>query len=189
MQTLRAIGAWFLKHKERIGLVAIGHTTKRIEEYLFDWLLYGVVVTYTTATWGTLWGSLYGFLIMAPLSAVVCYAYLLFYDWAKRDWFGFEFLKETRDEMEHGGWFARTMQRIAKWGDVPAFFALSAYGDPFLVVVYLRKGAHMYTGLSRRDWALFFGAVLFSNAYWTLRWTVIIELVRYLLSYFGLFGF
>jgi hypothetical protein len=166
---------WFASHKERIGIVAIGHAAKHVEELLLDWLLYGAVVATCTARWGPLWGSLAGFSVMAPLSALVCLAYIRFYDWAKKDWFGFEALKEFRDETER----ARPLiARLMRLGNIPAFLALSVYGDPFMVTVYLRTGAEKYNGLLTRDWAVFWASVLVSNGYWTVRWMLIVELAR-----------
>ena len=182
---LGGITRWFLHHKERIGIVAIGLTAKRIEEGIFDWLLYGFVVATCTTILGPLWGSLAGFAVMAPLSALVCFSYIRFYDWAKKDWLGFETLKELRDETWHTGLFVNLVRRIARLGDVPAFLALSLYGDPFMVTVYLRRGARQYNSLSRRDWVVFWTSVLVSNGYWTLRWTVIVEVARFLWSIFA----
>jgi hypothetical protein len=171
--------AWVKRHRHRIGLIAVGHTAKRIEEYLFDWLIYGIVVLWATSRWGAWHGSFVAFGIMAPISALFCWFYIIFYDWAKKDWFGFELLKELKEE-ERSGRGGRLLQKILKLGDIPAFFALSIYQDPFMTTVYLRKKGHGHAGLSRRDWNFFWSSVFVSNAYWTLRWIVIIELVRLL---------
>lgn len=168
-----SIHSWVLRHKQRIGLVLIGHTAKRVEEYLFDWLLYGIVVGWSMYTWGSFYGSFVAFFIMAPLSAIMCYGYIRFYDWAKKDWLGFETIEELREQEAAHGWFMRNLVRIAKRGDWAMFIALSIYGDPFMTTVYFRRGAHKYNGLSKRDWRIFWGSVLFSNAYWTLRWALI----------------
>lgn len=178
--TEHPISQWFLRHKERIGLIAIGHTGKKIEEFLFDWLLYGVVVTQCTILWGPVWGSLATFLIMMPVSAAACYAYIRFYDWAKKDWLGLETLEELREKETQHHWLVRHVVRTAKLGDVPMFFVLSFWGDPFLTTVYFRRGAHLYNGLSARDWKIFWASVVVSNAYWTLRWTVIVVVALYL---------
>ena len=170
---------WFNRHKNKIGLVAIGHTAKRIEEYLFDWLLYGIVVLWCINTWGSFWGSIVAFFIMAPVSALFCWIYILFYDWAKKDWFGFETLKELK-ETETTGLFGRIFKRMLHWGNIPMFLVLSIYTDPFMVTVYFRNKAHEHRGLTRRDWKIFWASVVVSNAYWTLRWTVIFEVVRVL---------
>lgn len=168
---------WALHHKQRIGIVLIGHTAKRIEEYLFDWLLYGIVVGWSMYTFGSLYGSIVAFLVMTPLSAIMCYGYIRFYDWAKRDWLGFETIEELREKEASHGLFMRTLLKIARKGDFAMFIALSIYGDPFMTTVYFRRGSHKYNGLSRRDWKIFWSSVVVSNAYWTLRWAIIFLLL------------
>lgn len=56
-------------------------------------------------------------------------------------------------------------------GDIPAFFALCVWGDPFKVTIYMRKTDSKYRGLRLRDWFIFWAAVLVSNGFWTLSWT------------------
>jgi hypothetical protein len=174
--SVRKVARWLSDNKKRFGILAVGHTAKRIEEILLDWLLYGAVVITCTANWGPLWGSLAGFAIMAPVSAILSLGYIRLYDWAQTDWFGLEFLKGLRDETSRTSLLAR----VVRSGNVPAFFALSLYGDPFLTTIYLREGAGKYTNLAGRDWFLFWSSVIVSNAYWTLRWTAIAELARFL---------
>lgn len=179
LNPLVPIVAWIRRHKHRIGLVAISHTAKQIEEYLFDWVLYGSVVAWSTTTWGAWHGAIIAFFIMAILSAFSCWIYLLFYDWAKVDCFGFELLKDLKEEEGSSG-AGRLLQKILKLGDIPAFFALSIHTDPFMVTVYLRKREHAHKGLTPRDWKIFWASVLFSNAYWTFSWTVVIEVIRFI---------
>ena len=164
---------------QQIRLIAIGHTAKRIEEYLFDWILYGSVVVFCTTKWGVYEGTFIAFMVMMPLSAIVCLLYLSFYMWAKTDWLGLEALKSMREADEQGGFVARLAYRIARHGSIPAFFALSIYGDPFMTTVYLRRGAKTYGKLEARDRNIFWSSVIVSNAYWTLRWTILIELALY----------
>jgi len=176
---------WFARHKHKIGLIVVGHTAKRIEEYLFDWLLYGAIVLWSTTTYGTVRGSLLAFAIMTPVSALMCWAYIRVYDWAGKDWFGFEMLKDLRDEERQEGWLGRALRTVLSWGDIPAFIALSIHDDPFMVTVYLRKKENKHQGLTSRDWKIFWLAVIFSNGYWTLRWAVIFELFRFLFGTFA----
>jgi len=95
---------------------------------------------------------------------------------------GIEALKELREDAASGGRVRAVINRIIRLGDVPAFIALSLFGDPFMTTLYLRKGTVMYNGLGRRDWLIFSASILLSNAYWTLRWTLIVEALRYLLN-------
>lgn len=156
--------------------MALGHTVKKLEELLFDWLIYGAVAAWATASFGAMQGSLVTFAIMAPVSAVVCFAYLKFYDWSKQDWFGFEVAKELRDSIDGEGFWKRLLRRVLRLGTIPAYIAMSVWFDPFMTMVYLRKGSAQYNGLSRNERLLFLGSVLISNGYWTLRWTAIVWL-------------
>ncbi len=173
------ISGWLVRHRQRIGIIMIGHIVNRIDIFLFDHVLYGMVIAFTTTYWGPYWGSIGGLAIMLPLSTLLCYAYIRFYDWAKQDWLGLEALKTLRDDTTSGGPIRRMVTRVARLGDIPAFIVMSIYTDPFVVTMYMRKEAGKYDGLTRRDWRIFWASMLLSNAYWTLRWTVIIEAVRY----------
>lgn len=57
---------------------------------------------------------------------------------------------------------------------------LSLHFDPFVTVVYLRDGSPGRSGLSRRDWAVFWSSVVISNLYWTGAVSVLIEFARWL---------
>ncbi|MEN9390125.1 MAG: hypothetical protein RLZZ283_225 [Candidatus Parcubacteria bacterium] len=183
----RTFWAWRRKGAKmlgRVGLIAVGYGGKHIEEFVFDWLLYGAIVTYSTNLYGAVWGSLMTFAIMAPISAVMCYMYIRVYDWAEKDFFGFELAKQVRDKQHRRG-FLGIVHRIAEWGDIPAFFAFSIYFDPFMTTMYLRKGSEKYNGMTRRDHYIFFSSVFVSNAYWTLQLTVLVELARFLWCLFS----
>lgn len=177
---IRNISDWLIRHKGRIGIAAIGHAVKEAEEWLFDWLLYGTVSAFLVTTYGSTWGTAATFAIMTPLSALVCFGYIRFYDTSKKDWFGFEALKGIRNELEGDGWFARLMRWTIRQGDLPAFIVLSIHKDPFVVTVYLRNADQAYDGLAARDWRNFWASVLLSNGYWTLRWTVIVQVALWL---------
>lgn len=166
-----------IRWKERIGLAFIGHGAKNVEEFLFDYVLYPAVIAWL--------GTLYGGLIMTVFSAVMCYLYIIAYDWSGKDWFGFELLKEARDGEETEGRIGRLVQRVARKGDWAAFIALSVYSDPFFTTVYMRKGANAYNGLSRRDWSIFWGSVLVANLWWTGAVTGVVAGVRALIGWFG----
>ncbi len=183
---MKALYRWFKKRLRFIGTVAIGHGAKQVEEVLFDWILYGAVVGVATYLFDPVWGSFVGFLIMTPLSALVCWVYIKLYDWAKIDWFGFEALKEVRKELEGDGWWMRVVRKVVRMGDVPAFFILSINSDPFMTTIYLRKHPEKYAGFTARDWRIFWASVLFSNAYWTLRWTLIITIALWLVAFLPL---
>jgi len=168
---------WVDRHKERIGLIVVGHAAKRIEEFLFDTVLYGTVVAVCTIMLNQPWGSLTALTVMTPISALACYGYLRFYDWSKKDWLGLEMLKGLRDGNT-------LLHRIVRYGNIPAFFALSVFADAFTTTVYMR-GKGRYEGLTTRDRKIFWASIVVSNAYWTLRWTVIVQVVLFLGGWIG----
>ena len=166
-----------IRWKERIGTVVIGHSVKQAEEYFFSYIAYPAAIAY--------FGSVVGGVLMTTLSAFVCYLYLVFYDWAKKDWFGFEAIKEIRDGESTQGRLAKWGQAFARKGDLAAFVFWSSVSDPFMTTLYLRKGAGNYNGMSRRDWAIFWSSVLVSNVGWTLIVFAVVELFRAVLKILG----
>ena len=167
---------WLVRHKERIGILAVGHTAKQVEEFLFDYTLYPAVI----ATMGAVWGGL----VMTALAVIACYLYILFYDWAKKDWLGLELLKKGR-EGEAKGIVAWLVQRAIQKGDWVAFLGFSVFTDAFVTTVYMRQGAGQYNGLSSRDWKIFWWSVAVSNLAWVVVVSLAIEVVRFVLYCLG----
>jgi hypothetical protein len=149
----------------------VGVSVFKISDYLFDYGLYPFAV----ANLGPIWGGS----LMTLLSLTVCVAWIRVYDRLKRDWLGIETAKALR---AYAGpsrwrlWLARLMGR----SDAIAFVVLSVRFDPFITTAYLRRGA--YGGLTPRDWRVFLGSVLLSNATWTLACFGGIEGFRRLIS-------
>lgn len=104
---------------------------------------------------------------MTLLSFLICWATFLFYDWAKKDWIGIETMKELK-EYEGGRLSGKLLSWVMKKGDPVAILLLSIYFDPFITTAYMRRGAHKYDGLSKRDWSIFISSLLIGNLYWTL---------------------
>lgn len=166
-------------HLRRLGTLATGYTVKKLEEFLFDTVLYAYVVFVCTQAYGVAHGSLVAFAIMMPLSAIACVIYLKIYDSLKTDYLGLEALKALKDSTS-SSLAARVGRKLLRSGDLGAFFLLSLQGDAFMTVIYLRRGDNSYNGMTRRDWMIFFSSIFVSNAYWTLRWVAIVEVVVYL---------
>lgn len=166
-----------IRWKERIGLMAVGYTAKRVEELVFDFTLYPAMIAWL--------GTVNGGLVMTAVSALMCYLYILFYDWAKKDWLGLELVKEMRDGEVQEGRIARFVQSVARKGNWLAFVALSLYTDPFVTTVYLRQDADAYNGLSPRDWKIFWASVLLANLWWTTLMTFAVKGIQFILSVFG----
>jgi len=167
-----------IRWKERIGIMAVGHTFKQIEETVFDYVLYPAIIAWL--------GAVAGGLVMTALSASECYLFVLFYDWSKKDWLGLELLKKVRDGEKKQSRTARIVQRIAQKSDWLAFLALSYYTDPFVTTMYLRKGTEEYNGLSSRDWKIFWASVFVANFWWIVAVSLAIEGIRFLIHWLGL---
>ncbi|MBI4066020.1 hypothetical protein HY412_02430 [Candidatus Kaiserbacteria bacterium] len=167
-----------IRWKERIGVMAVGHTFKQIEELVFDYGLYPAVIAW--------WGAVTGGLVMTVFSAFICYLYILFYDWSKKDWFGLELLKRVRDGEEKSSQIARFIQRTTRKNDWAAFLVLSVYTDPFVTAMYLRHGVEKYNGLSSRDWKVFWSSVLVANLWWTVVVAFAVAGVRFIYNWLGL---
>jgi hypothetical protein len=146
-------------YKQRIAILGIGLLGDSLIGYAFDYALYPWVI------WKL--GLLHGAIVMTAVSFLVCYATILFYDWAKKDWLGIETLKELR---EYAG--TSRLVRVLKWavakGDAALLVILSVWTDPFITVAYMRQGAHQYNGMSGRDWRIFLLSVVIGNGSWTL---------------------
>jgi hypothetical protein len=64
-----------------------------------------------------------------------------------------------------------------KKNDTTAFIALSIYQDAFRTTAFLRHGRT--DPMSTRDWSIFWGSIFVSTIYWSFRWIVIIEVIRW----------
>lgn len=135
----------------------LGATSVSMLVFLFDDVLYPFVI------WklGLVWGGL----LMASFSALLCFGALLFYDRVRRDLLGLEALKTLR-EYEGGRVWGKVSAWIFKRGDVIAFLFLSIVSNPLVTTVYLRRGAYVFDGMRKREWGIFVTSFLLSNASW-----------------------
>ncbi len=115
-----------------------------------------------------LWqGPVIGGFIMFCISLLINLILIWSYDKIKKDVFAFETLREMADQKQKSfgkrilAWFIRA-------GKVPAFIAISFY-DPFLSVIYMRKGVEKYK-MEKRDWGYFGLAMIIGCVGWTLCW-------------------
>ena len=151
------LSARALINKSRIAELSIGLTTSRITVYFFDYVLYPFIVYQ--------FGIVRGGVVMTLLSLIACLIAIKIYDWSKRDWLGIEAVKTSKTYDGN-----KRIGRITAWimqkSDPIAFLFLSIKFDPFITTAYLRHGK--FAGMSKRDWKIFIGSLLVSNAYWTL---------------------
>lgn len=149
---------------------------KKSLDYGFDYVLYPLVLISLGYGWGGL--------AMAAASVAINLAVIRAYDWSGRDWLLIETAKQWRDAPDAK---ARPLVRwIVTKGDFAAFFILSWIEDPITVTLYLRRGAHLYDGLHRRDWMIFAASTFVSNLAWIIGLASVIELGQRTLQYFGL---
>lgn len=140
----------------RVASWIVGVSAYKAVDYAFDYVLYPWAV-YAL-------GPLKGGAVMAAASLGICLLYLRAYDYFKRDWLGIEVAKSLR---EYGGpsrW-RRLLASILRRSDLVAFVLLSLRFDPFVTTAYMRRGS--YSGMSARDWWVFFGSLVVSNGIWT----------------------
>ncbi|HRZ30545.1 MAG TPA: hypothetical protein P5274_02680 [Candidatus Paceibacterota bacterium] len=119
-----------------------------------------------------LWqGAVFGGITMFWIALLANLVMLWAYDKLKRDVLCFEALRELT-EQEPVGLGKQLLVRAIHTGRVPAFIAISFY-DPFLSVIYMRRGAGKYT-MENRDWSYFALAMAIACLGWTFFWQVII---------------
>ncbi|MEK7530673.1 MAG: hypothetical protein AAB573_02300 [Patescibacteria group bacterium] len=169
------------KGAKRAARIGVGVTVKYWYDQAFDNGVYPAAILWAQQIFGAALGPLVAFVPLGIISALASYAELKAYDWSKKDWLGIELVKKIRE----GGKGEGLIARFARMGDIPAFFLLSIFTDPFVTTAYLRKGSD-FGGLSKRDKRIFIASVLVSNLYWTLRWTAIISLVQLAIATFSL---
>ncbi len=174
--------------KERVATIVLGVTFNQTFDWVFNYPLYLSVIETN--------GLQRGYIIMTLLSFLTCLLFIKFYDWLKKDWLGIEVAKEVRD---FGPAYIKKIHmtsvvgRILWWpfsiiilillwavrqGGIVAFLALSIWTDPFITTVYMRKGRYAYNGMTGRDWGVFIASTVVSNAYWSGRSVIILEVAK-----------
>ncbi|MEK6673090.1 MAG: hypothetical protein AABY42_06385 [Nitrospirota bacterium] len=147
----------FRVYSSRGGELSIGLAAKYLSDRAFDYLLYPLVIFKL--------GILKGGIVMTFLAFILNIMTMTFYDWSKRDWIGIEAIKDLKT---YSG--KKMIGRFTSWilqrSDSVIFLFLSLRYDAFTTTAYLRRGK--FNGMSRRDWMIFMGSLLISNAYWTL---------------------
>lgn len=140
--------------------------------YAFDYVVYPVIIYQFGPIKGT------GILFLAAL--VLNYLCVFIYDKIKLDLFGFEALKELKEGTADGK--KTFIQRVLKWGDVPAFIAMSWY-DPIFAVIYKRK-SRQFDGFTKRDHWMLMLSTFIACVLWSLIWGPAAYLVKQLIQYF-----
>ncbi|MDO8240446.1 MAG: hypothetical protein Q7T51_00465 [Candidatus Moranbacteria bacterium] len=180
------------RRRKKIKTIAIGYTIRKTIDWFFDNPLYIFVIAQK--------GPFIGGVVMMLLSAASYLVEIIFYNWSKKDWFGFSVVNELRDNGHEWIRRAKSVHIRTRWiriivqsviripaiffsfviwllkrGDVAVFFTLSIMQDPFVTVTYMRRGS--FEKFSRKDWYIFWGSVIISNLYWTLRNVIVLKVI------------
>lgn len=125
-----------------------------------------------------------GFGIIFIAALVLNYTLVLIYDRIKIDCFGFEGVKELKEDMVSKGkknLFDRIVFYLVKKGGIVAFIALSFY-DPFIAILYKRKSSQ-FDGFKKEDYINLILSTAIGCFLWTLFLSLLIEPLRLLFKY------
>lgn len=130
-----------------------------------------IVYPFITYIFGKkLWLS---FLVLFGTALILNYLLVLAYDYFKRDLFGFEEIKKLKEQAHDPTikktWIQRRIVQFERYGSVPLFLFLAWY-DPFMAVLYKRRG-NDFGGFSKRDHWTMFVATLFACLVWSGMWS------------------
>lgn len=155
----KTVSTFFIRYKERLGILGLGHLMNAGVMYGFDWGLYPFII------W--MMGPLVGGIIMTLLSVIFDLIIIYWYDKSKQDWLGIEAIKGFKE-----GSGGTKKEKLLRWimnrSDKLLVVLLSLKLNPFNVVLYMRHGANEYNGMSARDWKIFVVSTIVGNLYWTL---------------------
>lgn len=149
-----AQGQLYTSMYERLTFIGFCHLLYAGFNWVFDYVLY-VYAVYNL-------GAVIGGSVMTVLALVQCALTLLIYERMRIDWVGAGAIHEWQDQ--HCKTFAGQIFRRIKDNPRAVFIFLCIFADPFIITAYFRKGR--FNGLRAKDWYLFFGSGIISNAYW-----------------------
>jgi len=129
--------------------------------FVFDYVIYPVV-TYR-------YGVLKSMVLLFLAACILNWLMVLIYDLFDKDLFGFDEIKRVKAgseaTLDH-----KWLRRIVRWGDVPAFIALSFY-DPFLATLYRRDLDSK--GMKKRDYFVLVVSTAIGCIVWSGLWSPI----------------
>jgi len=145
------------KFNSRLATLIVGWGTATTTAVIIDEVLWTPAI---------LWlGPITGGIVMTIIALVVNITLIWAYDTLKRDFLSFEALREMQENDQKGFW-KKLLVKALKAGKIPAFFALSLY-DPFLAVIFFRKGVNSYK-MTKRDWLNFVTSMIIACLGWTI---------------------
>jgi len=142
----------------RLGALGIGHTSAEILNHAFDVALYPVTVWFLGPLWSTV--------VMVPLSLFWDYGVILLYNNTKKDWLGFESLR----------------QRTKSFWVIGALFIFFAWWDPPRAFVLVRGKRLPGQKFNTEDWRWFITSNLIGNALWILMLSGVFGFIRSVLA-------
>lgn len=145
---------------ESLATYTVGFSAYSVFAWLFDYPLFGGVMWY----FGALWGSL----IMLALTLVVDIGSIRLYDWSKRDWLALEFIRSHREYRGRNPLRRATRFVLTKTPVWIQVLCLSVKFNAFIITTLLREDSSSYNGLSRRDWGIFTLSFVAAQLYWSL---------------------
>lgn len=154
---------------KRLGEVSTGHLFIRIEEFIFDFLLYPYmlydggfrllrIMGFESAT--TADGYYAGAAIMFTSSAFTNIIYIIAYDRMGRDWFGIEAVRKFKP-----AWLLRLPRWLLPIGRGVAFIVLCLWTNPLFALLWIRSKAGAFR-MNPADWAILGLAILIANIGW-----------------------
>lgn len=177
----------------RTCIIFGGWTFVFVDEFIFDEYIYGNITVFCNDLMirvltpltndpaphflGRTAGALLALLFILPMAAIMCRLYMIVYDWTGVDWLGFEAVKDLGNGKPNS-WLSRLRARLIALGGPPAFVLLSVWKDAFVTTAFMRRKDQRYAGMTPHDWKIFWGSLLISVAFWTLRWSFITFVVQ-----------
>lgn len=177
-----------------LGRWSLAHLAIRVEEYLFDYVLYPFMLyrggesllaslmrlAGAKISPSPVAGYWVGLCLLTVASVGINLFYISAYDRLRTDWFGFETLKEVNKRLTPVAsrrW--RPWRIAARYG---AFAYLSIWHSPLFGTLFMRGSAEAYA-MNARDWRIFWAALLIANLGWAGMVSGVVEAARMVLPY------
>jgi hypothetical protein len=154
---------------DKIKLWLTGIGSYYILTWIYDYIVISALLLY--------FGIFKGMIVVLFLSMTIDLATLKFYDWLKKDWLALETLKDFETQKSFLG---KVLNFVHNKSTAATVVVLSFMSNAFVVTTYMRKGAGLYNGMTRRDWIIFISSSLIINLYWVFIIGGGIEIVTYL---------
>ena len=145
---------------ESLATYTVGFSAYSVFAWLFDYPLFGGVMWYFGAVWGSL--------IMLALTFAVDIGSIRLYDWSKRDWLALEFIRSHRDYSGRNIFRRAARFVLTKTPVWIQVLCLSVKFNAFIITTLLREEGSSHNGLSRRDWGIFAVSFIAAQVYWSL---------------------